>query len=359
MIRLPSSSAAAVVAVSLCVASILSEARADESARPPFVYVCRDAGAGAYEAFPDVCRLADGRLMCAFYAGYGHVALPNEQLPRGGRIGYCTSDDEGRTWSAAAVLYDGPDDDRDPSIAQLSGGRLVCNFFSLRKAEGANPPWTGLGSWTVVSDDGGKSWSEPRSIAGDRYYCSAPVRELSNGRLALGLYYAEDNDASGAVAFSDDGGDHWTTPVEIDNGDYRLDAETDVIALQDGSLLAALRGDGQTPMCWSKSTDGGTTWSVARSFGFLGHCPYLHRTADGAILLGHRQPATSLHYSLDDGATWSDNVPVDEVGGAYPSMVNLRDGSVLIVYYEEGTGSSIRARRLRATAAGVEWLPLE
>ena len=69
----------------------------------PFVYVCKDAGAGGYEAFPDVCRLSDGRLMCAFYAGYGHVALPNDQLPNGGRIAYCMSSDEGQTWSAAAT----------------------------------------------------------------------------------------------------------------------------------------------------------------------------------------------------------------------------------------------------------------
>ena len=355
MTRLPICIALAVVALAACCGETL---RGEEPQWPPFVYVCEDAGAGAYEAFPDVCRLADGRLMCVFYAGYGHVALPNEQLPRGGRISFCTSADEGRTWSAAETLYDGPDDDRDPSIAQLAGGRLVCNFFVLRQAEG-NPPYSGLGSWTVVSDDGGQTWSEPRPIAGERYYCSAPVRELPDGRLALGLYYAEDNDASGAVAFSDDSGDTWSKPVEVDNGDYRLDAETDVIALRDGSLFAALRGDGQTPMCWSKSTDGGLTWSLAQSFGFLGHCPYLHRTGEGAILLGHRQPATSLHYSLDDGATWSENVPVDEVGGAYPSMVNLRDGTVLVVYYEEGEGSSIRARRLRATAGGIEWLPVE
>lgn len=25
-----------------------------------FVFVCQDAGAGGYEAFPDVCRLTDG-----------------------------------------------------------------------------------------------------------------------------------------------------------------------------------------------------------------------------------------------------------------------------------------------------------
>ena len=86
---------------------------------PLHVFVCKDAGAGAYEAFPDVCRLSDGRLMAVFYAGYGHVALPNEQLPKGGRISCATSSDEGRTWSEAKTLYDGPDDDRDPSIVQL------------------------------------------------------------------------------------------------------------------------------------------------------------------------------------------------------------------------------------------------
>jgi hypothetical protein len=67
-------------------------------------------------------------------------------------------------------------------------------------------------------------------------------------------------------------------------------------------------------------------------------------------------PSTSLHYSLDECKTWSKNVLVDNVGGAYPSMVNLKDGTVLIVYYEEGRGSSIRCKRFRATKAGIEWL---
>ena len=103
---------------------------------PMFTYVCTDAGAGAYEAFPDVCRLKDGRLMSVFYAGYGHIALPNEKLPKGGRISYCISDDEGKTWSDAKVLYDGPNDDRDPSITQLKDGRLMCIFFSLEADKG-------------------------------------------------------------------------------------------------------------------------------------------------------------------------------------------------------------------------------
>ena len=131
-----------------------------------------------------------------------------------------------------------------------------------------------------------------------------------------------------------------------------LDAETDIIELKDGTLYAAQR----PVMCFSVSADRGRTWSVSKPMGFEGHCPYFLRTADDIILVAHRLPATSLHYSLDEGKTWSQNVPVDNVIGAYPSMVNLKDGSVLIVYYEEGAGSSIRAKRFRVTAEGVEWI---
>ena len=331
-------------------------ANAAASGENSFVHVCTDAGAGGYEAFPDVCRLSDGRLMCVFYAGYGHVALPNEQLPKGGRIAYCTSADEGRTWSPAQVVYDGPDDDRDPSIVQLKSGRLICNFFSLRKAEGQQPPWTGLGSWMVYSEDLGKTWSEPRQIA-ETYYCSSPIRQLSDGRLVLGVYAEEDGKGWGAVTLSDDDGDTWSTVIDIDNAGMRLDAETDILERLDGTLYAAQRGRDET-MAWSVSKDRGQTWSVSAPFGFPGHCPYLHRTLDGIVLLAHRLPNTSLHYSLDDGETWSENVPVDSVGGAYPSMVTLKDGTVLIVYYEEGEGSSIRAKRFLATHTGIRWMPV-
>lgn len=328
-----------------------SKPAADFVVPPPlFSLVCEDAGAGAYEAFPDVCRLSDGRLMAVFYAGYGHVAMPNAQLPKGGRVSYCTSGDEGHTWSKAEVLYDGPDDDRDPSIVQLKDGRLVCNFFSLRKTEGKSPPWIGLGTWMVTSTDLGRTWSAPHQISA-KYYCSSPIREISGGRLILGLYQELPKTSAGAVAISDDGAKTWRV-VDIPNGGFRLDAETDVIELADGTLYAAQR----PTMCFSISKDRGETWSVSKPMGFEGHCPYFLRTRDNIILLAHRVPNTSLHYSLDECRTWSPNVPVDTVGGAYPSMVNLNDGSVLIVYYEEGPGSSIRCKRLRATKSGIEWL---
>lgn len=345
---------------------------------PTFVYVCRDAGAGGYQAFPDVCRLQDGRLMAVFYAGYCHISFPSPDYPKGGRISCCMSSDEGRTWSKAETLYDGPDDDRDPSIVQLSNGQLVCNFFSLhRKASADTPcadpfkePYAPLGVWTVTSDDLGKTWSEPKQLYAPPYSCSSPVRKLSNGRLIMPLLADTSEEgpnpkrgvAFGAVGISDDGGRTWNKPVDIDNAGVYLDAETDVIELRNGQLWAAERSS-DSPACYATSSDNGNTWTKSQSLGFTAHCPYLLRaTSDpDIILLGYRASPgfTGLRYSLDECKSWSDPVTVDTCGGAYPSMVNLKDGSVLIVYYEEGTNSSIRAKRFRATPTGIEWLSAE
>ena len=41
-------------------------------------------------------------------------------------------------------------------------------------------------------------------------------------------------------------------------------------------------------------------------------------------------------------------------------MVTLNDGSTLFVYYEEGDGSNIRARKFRVKDDGqIEWIPFQ
>ncbi|MBM4048479.1 MAG: exo-alpha-sialidase [Planctomycetes bacterium] len=330
----------------------------------PYQIVCSDGGGGAYEAFPDLCRLKNGDLLCVFYEGYGHVSLPNEQLPKGGRVCSVRSSDEGRTWGKAEIVADTPFDDRDPHICQLSDGTLICNFFSYyakgKRREGSPHPFEIL---TTRSTDGGHTWSEPQLVEINSplaWACSAPIRELPDKSLIMGIYHE-----SGAVAFggtikSYDRGKTWTDLAHIGEGSgVYLDAETDVALLSDGRLLAALRSSKQD-MHYAHSSDLGKTWSPVKSFGFKGHAPYFLKTSTGILLLAHRVPSTALHYSLDEGQTWSDPVVIDSVGGAYPAMAELSDGTIYCVYYEEGPGSNIRARRFRATKAGIEFLrPLD
>ncbi len=338
----------AVSAMLLQTGPIYAEPVTDE-----FISICRDAGEGGLEGFPDICRLRDGRLITVFYAGYAHVSPPNNILPRGGRIHYCFSSDEGRTWSEPGLLYDGPIDDRDPSVMQLESGRLLCTFFHSAKG-------TWRGTWVTVSDDGAKSWSEPKKLTPSNYFCSSPIRAVSSGRLILPLYKLQGDVANGAVMISDDAGMNWSAPIDIDSAGAFLDAETDIIELKDRRLYALQRGT-RTRMHFSISTDRGETWSQSQPLDFRGISPYLLRVSDEIVIvtygqIGSDKPnGTVLRYSLDECQSWSEATLVAKPAGTHPSLVLLKDGSVLVVYYDQGRADDVRARLCSVTKRGIEW----
>jgi sialidase-1 len=320
---------------------------------PPAI-ICQDAGAGGYEAFPDLVQLQNGDLICVFYAGYGHIALPNEALPNGARVCAVRSTDGGETWGPATTVVDTPYDDRDPSICQLPDGTLICNWFTY------TPPGTACRpgdtdpykeNWIAFSHDNGQTWGEPQlipSTASGHWGCSTPIRVAPDGTLVMAIYKELPDPLRvwSAMIFSSDNGLSWSDPVLVDPDNDDND-EPDIIFLPGGRCLCVMRSNrGDNTMWQSWSEDGGHTWSRSTPIGFPGHAPYLLRTRAGALLVAHRLPGTSLHVSHDDGQTWGDNIQLDELIGAYPSMVELPDGRVLVVYYEEGEGSSIRARTL-------------
>lgn len=300
--------------------------------------IVTDAGAGGYQAFPDICRLKNGDLLCVFYAGYTHVSQPNEKLPKGGRICAVRSTDEGSTWSTPSTVVDTPEDDRDPSISCLPNGTLLCNFFTYGK-------FTECDTCIVRSTDDGKTWSEPTVVA-PSYATSTPIRRLRSGRLVLPIYTVDGQGgkrAYAAVCLSDDNGKHWSSPRPIGLKAGRIIDETDVFERKDGTLVAFSR----EVMCGSESKDHGETWGPVYELGFRGHCPSLLLTKSGVLLMAHRVPQTSLHWSIDEGRTWHGPQIIDNFIGAYPSMVELKDGRVLCVYYEEGANSAIRAVTMR------------
>jgi Neuraminidase (sialidase) len=299
--------------------------------------IVTDAGAGGYQAFPDVCRLKNGDLLCVFYAGYGHVSHPNAQLPKGGRVCAIRSKDDGAKWGAPSVVVDTTDDDRDPSIACLPDGTLLCNFFTYGMFGECD-------TCVVQSKDGGQTWSEPQLVA-PTFATSSPIRRLRSGRLLLPIYTVDGGGrrSYSAVTISNDRGKTWSSAHPIAEKSGKTLDETDIFERKDGTLLAVMR----EVMCAAESHDGGITWTGLRELGFPGHCPYLLQSHDGVLLMAHRLPETSLHYSVDEGRTWIGPILIDHFIGAYPSMVKLSDGRILCVFYEEGAKSAIRSIELK------------
>jgi sialidase-1 len=329
----------------------------DETPPPPlYKVISRGEAAGPYQAFPDACRLQNGDIVAVFYAGYGHVSLANAEWPKAGRIAMVRSSDEGRTWTPPAVLYDDEQDNRDPHIAQMKDGSVICSFFNYWKQDGK----TVYASYITRSTDGGKTWEQKGTcISPEMWAASAPVRELSDGTYLLGVYREADGAAWGGVLRSTDKGKTWSAPIDIGKeAKQYLDAETDVIELKDGRVYAALRSSSVNMYC-STSADKGLTWAPATDMGFKGHAPHLTRLSTGEILMTHRVPATALHVSRDECKTWQGPYVLDQVGGAYPATVELKDGTVLAIYYTEGGGSHVRAQRFRLKADGIDLLPLD
>ena len=322
--------------------------------------ICDDAGAGSYEAFPDVVKLQNGDLLCVFYAGYRHVSHPCEKWPTGSWIAGCRSTDGGKSWSKPFVVVDTPIDDRDPSICQLKNGTLICNFFRAQydAKRKVRPGFERRNDVYIVrSADNGLTWEkEPQPIPSPfkaSHACSEPIREMHDGTLLL-TTYGSDPGSKCYIAFtrSHDGGKTWGDITTFKDAHHHY--EPSVIQLPDRSLLCTLR----PCMCLTRSTDLGRTWEPRTRMDRKGSATYLLRTSQGIILNAHRGPGTSVEYSLDEGRTWSKPVLIDTCGGAYPSMVELDDGTILVVYYNDSgrRGHGIRARRFRVDRSGITFV---
>lgn len=222
-----------------------------------------------------------------------------------GRIMLVESRDGGRHWSDPRTVVDTANDDRDPMLMQTRAGTLLLSFFQT--------------DW----------WREPR-------------RPKVMGTL---------------VTRSADGGRHWSAPVKVGTA---LDGPSDlpsgiyesggaathgqIVELPGGDLLVPIYGtrpdEPRNHSTVVRSTDGGLTWPasnesvIADADTLVSFEPVPALLRDGSLVVLLRTTGEAyLSRSDDGGHTWSTPEITDMTAQSADLLVR-RDGSVLATYGE-------------------------
>jgi hypothetical protein len=124
----------------------------------------------------------------------------------------------------------------------------------------------------------------------------------------------------------------------------------------DGTLIAQIRNHNEADKgetLQTESKDGGKTWTEPHSIGVWGLPSHLLRLRDGRLLMsyGHRRKpfGNQARLSTDNGKTWGEPILLSGDGKSgdlgYPSTVELKDGTLLTVWYESMTEPKLAVLR--------------
>ncbi|HIF00118.1 MAG TPA: exo-alpha-sialidase [Fuerstia sp.] len=336
-----------------------------------------------YHGWPTMIRRKNGELMVVCSGGRESHICPF------GRVELIRSADDGKTWTYARTIVDGPIDDRDAGILETAQGTLLVTTFTslayepnLKKAAVAAEQgratmqpdqlarWQAahrrltdderpkqLGCWMLRSKNEGQSWSPAYRVPVNSPH--GPIN-LSDGRLLYAGAALWKNERTVGVCVSEDDGKTWSRVSEIptrsgdDSSNYH---ELHAVEAADGRLVVQIRNhnkanSGETLQ--THSTDGGETWAEPYAIDVWGLPSHLLRLSDNRLLMtyGHRRAplGNQARISTDNAQTWSD--PVIIYGSAtsgdlgYPSTVEVAANEFVTVWYEKLSDSAFAQLRM-------------
>ncbi len=323
-----------------------------------------------YAVFPGL-RMDEttGRLATSFRAGG-----PKSHLDAKGAVSVSmVSDDGGKTWQKGPMLPGKPF--VGPNGRQV---RVWCKWWQEHPAEkreelqkqgylvrDVRPGTVAFcaGAMCGLSRDDGKTW-ENREI---QYPFMASLAsgmnslQLADGTILFPVYGAQkpDDKDSSWLLRSTDYGESWQFIQVGLKPEIHLN-EPEIIECKSGRLLMVMRtGEGNDHLWQATSDDKGATWHGLKDTGVQGHPPDLLRLQDGRILLSygfrHPTPGVRAVVSNNEGESWDLQHIYELRGGGggfdlgYPHSVQLKDGTVVTVYYffEPGGMQFIAATRWR------------
>lgn len=219
-------------------------------------------------------ELPDGSWVLFFLAGGDTEPSPKNYTA------VSRSTDQGRTWSNAEAFNttfprEGKTIGQGPTELMIRDG-LATLFFSTHSKHWSHD-WR---SWSMTSDDSGRTWTKPVSMPG-RLQNRTFIRNhivCRDGRIMLPFqhYIGPDDEQTlpplerkftnprNGVLISGDGGKSWS-----EHGDIRLTkddryfgwAENNIVELSDGRIAMIIRGDKLGGVLYyAESLDGGRIW---------------------------------------------------------------------------------------------------
>ena len=334
-----------------------------------------------YFAWPTVARLGDGRI------AVGASGFRIDHICPFGKSVICYSDDEGESYTIPQVIVDTCLDQRDTGLLAVDEKTFILTTFNNsvayqrrvneRRTDGMCPlkrayikayletvtPEEEVNSRICssfsVTRDGGKSFSDnyPAPVTSPH----GPMK-LSDGRIIwVGAHFPNEGGIAVYEINIDDGSASYISTIDtsIIANDSCNACEPYAIESTDGRILCFIRADSKDN--WKRkftiyqceSSDGGRTFSEPRQiFEDRGGGPaHVMRHSSGALIIstGLRDKPFGIRVarSLDEGRSWeapelvytAEYLLGDWITGdrscdiGYPSTVELKDGSLLTVFY--------------------------
>lgn len=314
---------------------------------------------------PALIQLSDGAVMSIYSTPTSYGGKPGECY-----IAARTTRDGGKTWEPERELTRLPEGrSAHPTAFRADDGKLHVFFLGYKQhawdRETENPTEnTRSDLWTVRSVDDGKTWTKPQMIFKGYTGSTNGAAETSGGNLVVPFshYVANPGRLVSRTVVSADGGKTWTPGNKIDiggAGDHAGAVEPCVIELQDKRLWMVIRT--ARKFFWeSFSADGGLTWSEAEPTEIRSsHSPgHVIRMSDGQLALAWNPDSRRelcLAFSKDEGRTWTDSVVVARGSVTYPFLLENQPGELWVGFIDphNGWGTTPKARHLKIAVEDV------
>lgn len=329
-----------------------------------------------YFAWPTAARLQNGRI-AVVASGFRM-----EHLCPFGKLVIAYSDDEGESYTAPGVIMDTPLDDRDGGILPFGDSSVMVTSFNHPRA--SYRAWAPRFAKTPEMLEYVNRYLDTVTDAEEEKYLGATFRMSRDGGVTFGRILKSPITSPHGPTLLSDGSILWVGTViheekehfikaykvspegemtlvgEIEDifvgGERQHSCEPYAIELPDGSILCHIRVQniGKSSVSGSLFTvfqsvsrDGGKTWSSPVQIlpDKSGAPSHILKHSSGVLVSTYGRRITpcgiKVMLSFDGGKSWDvdhDLVVNDAATDlGYPSTVELRDGSLLTVFYARPT----------------------